>query len=430
MADTLIKIDHLSKSFRKDDTQELLVLDNVNLKLHEGDIVALLGKSGAGKTTLLRLIAGLIQPTTGRVEYRNKKIAGPVEGISMVFQNSALMPWLTVLENVELGLEAQGVNKEERRQRALEAIDTIGLDGFESAYPKELSGGMQQRVGFARALVVNPEILLMDEPFSALDVLTAENLKTDLIDLWEEGKANTKSILLVSHSIEEAAALADRIIIFGSDPGYVRAELRVDMPRPRNEQSKEFQNLVEQIYRLMTSGPEELARRAIRIRQISIGYRLPDVDPSGLSGLIETIADEFKNRVELPELTDYLSMDIDDLFPLMEALEILELANVIDGDIQLTEIGKQYADADILEKKSLFAEKLLAKVPLARHIREVLDDKPTHRVSEERFISRLEGYLSEKEAERVLRTVIDWGRYAEIFAYDFNTGTLSLENPD
>lgn len=430
MTDTLIKIDNLSKSFKKDDSQELLVLDNVNLALKENEIIALLGKSGAGKTTLLRVIAGLMTPTTGSVTYRGQRIKEPIKGVSMVFQNSALMPWLTVLENVELGLEAQGIKKDDRRKRALKAIDTIGLDGFESAYPKELSGGMQQRVGFARALVVDPEILLMDEPFSSLDILTAENLKTDLIDLWEGGKTKTRCILLVTHSIEEATLLADRIIIFGSDPGYVRAELKVELKRPRNEQSKEFGDVVEEIYRLMTSGPEELARRAMRVRQISLGYRLPDVELSELTGLIETIATEFSNKVDLPELADHYSMDIDNLFPLTETMEILEFGKVHEGDIDLTELGQTYADADILEKKKIFAKQLTANVPLARYIREVLDDKLTHRVSEERFLTRLEGYLSEKESERVLKTVIDWGRYAEIFAYDFNTGILSLENPD
>ena len=430
MKKNFIEIDNVSKSFKKKDAQKLIVLDNVTLSLRENEIVALLGKSGAGKTTLLRIIAGLTKPTSGQARYRGKQITSPLKSIAMVFQNSALMPWLTVLENVELGLEAQGVPSTERRRRALKVIDTVGLDGFESAYPRELSGGMQQRVGFARALVVNPEILLMDEPFSALDVLTAENLKTDLIDLWEDKQTDTKSILLVTHSIEEAVLLADRIIIFGSDPGYVRAELVVTLSRPRYEQSKAFINFVEEIYCLMTTGPEEQARRAIRIRQISLGYRIPNVEPSEISGLIETIFIDFKAKVNLPELADHLSMDIDNLFPLMEILEILEFAEVSEGDIELTELGKIFANANILEKKQLFAKKLLARVPLARHIREVLDERASHRVSEERFISRLEAYLSEKETERVLKTVIAWGRYAELFAYDFNTGILSLENPN
>ena len=428
MSETIIAIENLRKSFKKASTQDLLVLEDVNFKLQEGEIVALLGKSGSGKSTLLRIIAGLIAPSSGTVTYRGKPVIRPVAGIAMVFQSFALMPWLNVLENVELGLEAQGVGREERRHRAIEAIDIIGLDGFESAFPKELSGGMRQRVGFARALVINPDVLLMDEPFSALDVLTAENLKSDLLELWKEKKTNTNGILLVTHNIEEAATLADRIVIFGNDPGYIRAELPVTLTQPRDPETPEFRALVDKIYTLMTTGPKEKAKRAQRERQIGLGYRLPDVEPSELSGLIETMT-SFEERIDLPELADEIMMNIDDLFPILETLEILGFATVSAGDIQLSDLGKQFSEADLQERKQLFAQRLLEKVPLARYIRRILDEKVGHRVSEERFLSKLEDYLSEKEADRVLRTMIDWGRYAEIFAYDFNTGILSLENP-
>lgn len=428
----IIQVKHLAKSFKKDVNQQLLVLDDVNFQLNKGEIVALLGKSGSGKSTLLRIIAGLIQPTSGEILYRDKVVRGPVQGIAMVFQHFALLPWLTVLQNVELGLEAQSISRTERRERAIKAIDMIGLDGFESALPRELSGGMRQRVGFARALAVNPDVLLMDEPFSALDVLTAENLRSDLLDLWQSKKTNTSGILFVTHSIEEAASLADRIIIFGNDPGYIRAELIVDMPHPRSEQSPRFHRLVDHIYTLMTAAPKgKRAAQAIKAKQLSLGYRLPDVDPSELSGLMETLdLPQFQPRIDLPELAEWLHMDVDSLFPLTEALEILGFATVIEGDIQLTEIGKAFANADVLERKPIFARQLLTRIPLAQHIRQVLDERGGGHVSEERFLSRLEDYLSEKEAERVLGTVIDWGRYAEVFAYDYNTGMLSLENPN
>jgi len=428
MSETIIAIEHLRKAFKKAATQDLLVLDDVNFKLQEGEIVALLGKSGSGKSTLLRIIAGLVSPTDGLVTYRGQSVTAPVSGIAMVFQSFALMPWLTVLENVELGLEAQGVSREERRHRAIEAIDIIGLDGFESAYPKELSGGMRQRVGFARALVINPDVLLMDEPFSALDVLTAENLKSDLLRLWHEKKTNTNGILLVTHNIEEAVMLADRIVILGSDPGYIRADLSVALPQPRDTETPEFRALVDKIYTLMTTGPGEKTRHSQRERQISLGYRLPDVEPYELAGLIETMT-SFEDNIDLPELADELTMNIDDLFPILETLEILGFAKILDGDIQLSELGKQFSAADLQARKQLFARRLLEKVPLARYIRRILDEKVGHRVSEERFLSKLEDFLSEKEADRVLHTMIDWGRYAEIFAYDFNTGMLSLENP-
>ena len=425
---TIIAINHLRKAFKKAAIEDLLVLDDISFNLQEGEIVALLGKSGSGKSTLLRIIAGLAAPTSGHVTYRGQSVTKPVPGIAMVFQSFALMPWLTVLENVELGLEAQGIPQEERRRRAIEAIDIIGLDGFESAFPKELSGGMRQRVGFARALVINPDVLLMDEPFSALDVLTAENLKSDLLRLWQEKKTNTNGILLVTHNIEEAIMLADRIIILGSDPGHVRADLQVTITKPRDPEMPEFRALVDKIYTLMTTGRGEKAKYAQLERQIGLGYRLPDVEPSELSGLIETMK-FFEDRIDLPELADELMMNVDDLFPILETLEILGFAQILDGDIHLSELGKIYSEADLQERKQLFARRLLEKVPLARYIRRVLDEKVGHRVSEERFLTKLEDFLSEKESERVLRTMIDWGRYAELFAYDFNTGTLSLENP-
>jgi NitT/TauT family transport system ATP-binding protein len=428
MKDTIIAIQGLRKAFKKASTQDLLVLEDINFEFHEGEIVALLGKSGSGKSTLLRIIAGLVSPTSGKITYRGKPVTQPVPGIAMVFQSFALMPWLTVLENVELGLEAQGVGRDERRQRAIKAIDTIGLDGFESAFPKELSGGMRQRVGLARALVINPDVLLMDEPFSALDVLTAENLKSDLLELWQEKKTNTNGILLVTHNIEEAAMLADRIIILGSDPGYILADLPVELPQPRDAETPEFRALVDRIYRLMTIGPKGKSRYVYRERQIGLGYRLPDVEPSELSGLIETMK-SFEERIDLPELADELMMNVDDLFPILETLEILGFAKVLDGDIQLSELGQQFSEADLQERKQIFAQLLVEKVPLARYIRKILDEKVGHRVSEERFLSKLEDFLSDKEAERVLRTMIDWGRYAELFAYDFNSGILSLENP-
>lgn len=431
-AEKIIEISSVNKAFKKDKAQDLLVLKNINLTMHEGEIIALLGKSGSGKSTLLRLIAGLLNPTEGKIFYRNKEVNGPAKGISMVFQQFALMPWLTVFQNVELGLEALGVPREERRERTLKAIDTIGLDGFESAYPRELSGGMRQRVGFARALVVNPDLLLMDEPFSALDVLTAENLLSDLMDLWQEKKTNTKGILFVTHDIEEAAAVADRILIFGSDPGYIRAEIDVDIPHPRKENESAFKKLVDHVYTLMTTKPDSTAGRftEYRPKAIGLGYRLPDVDLGELAGLLENVSEEHDGRCDLPELADENHLDVDELFNITELLEIFGFARILKGDIEMTPLGNRFAEADLLEKKQLFATQLLKNVPLARRIRRILDERHNHKASRARFLNELEDHLSEDEAERVLNTAIDWGRYAEIFAYDNNTGMLSLENPD
>src|SRR5579862_5919877 len=255
----LLAVRGVCKSFRKPDGDELVVLENVNLTLSPGEIVGLLGRSGSGKSTLLRLIAGLDAPTSGVVDYHGAKVAGPAQGIAMVFQSFALFPWLTVLENVQLGLEAQGVAEVEMRKRSLQAIDLIGLDGFESAYPRELSGGMRQRVGFARALVVHPNILLMDEPFSALDVLTAETLRTDFLDLWAEGRMPIKAVVLVTHNIEEAVLMCDRILVFGSNPGRILSEMKVALPQPRNRLDPSFREMVERIYVEMTARPKGAA---------------------------------------------------------------------------------------------------------------------------------------------------------------------------
>lgn len=429
---SIVHVKNVSKVFKRTEQQTLLVLDQINFELCEGEIVALLGKSGSGKSTLLRIISGLAEPSSGHVLYRGQPVTGPIQGMAMVFQTFALLPWLTVLENVELGLEALGIDRQQRRVRALQAIDMIGLDGFESAFPKELSGGMRQRVGFARALVVNPDLLLMDEPFSALDVLTADNLKSDLLELWHAKKTQTKGILFVTHSIEEAVLLADRIIIFDSNPGRICAELSVPLTHPRDEQDRQFRALVDRVYSLITSHLlTNKASRTLQPRIMDIGYRLPSADLSELIGLIETLDEaQTQGRIELPELSESLHLDIDHLSRLAEVLDILRFAHVDQADLMLTESGKIFANADILERKKIFAHHLVRYVPLARHIRRILEERPGQRASKERFLNELEDFLSEDEAERVLRTAIDWGRYAELFAYDHNTGTLSLENPN
>lgn len=434
----LIQIDNVSKSFISAEDQELLVLENINFTLKENEIVALLGKSGSGKSTLLRLMAGLIKPTSGNLYYRNTPIHNPVQGIAMVFQSFALLPWLTVLENVELGLEAMGVDRKERRQRAIDAIDTIGLDGFESAYPKELSGGMRQRVGFARALVVEPDILLMDEPFSALDILTTDNLRGDLLDLWLSKHTKIKGIICVTHDIEEAIVMADRIAIFSSDPGTIHSEISVDLPYPRDTESKEFRELLDQIYMLMTtsersrikSKPSTKLQTETVIEHPEYSYRVPEVDISGLIGLVEAMEDhEVDGHINLPELAESLHLDVNNVFPLTEVLDMLRFAKISEGELVFTQAGKRFADASMQERKQIFAHHVITYIPLAQHIRQMLDSATNHRISMKFFLDELENYFSEEEAERILRTIIDWGRYAELFAYDYDAKELSLENP-
>ena len=431
-APDLFLAEHVRKAFKAPDGTELLILDDVNLRLREHEILVLLGRSGSGKSTLLRMLAGLSEPSAGSLLHCGQPIQGPVPGLAMVFQSFALFPWLTVLQNVELGLEALKVPQAERRQRALAAIDLIGLDGFESAYPRELSGGMRQRVGFARALVINPNVLLMDEPFSALDVLTAETMRTDLLDLWGERKIPTRGILLVSHNIEEAVLMADRIMILGSNPGRVRAEIPVALARPRDRESQEFRDLVEHIYGIMTSRPAAAVNVAQR-GALSIGHRLPPVSVNQLAGLLEELhgleQGSGNSRIGLPDLAEDMHFSVDDLFPLIEAVELLGFAQVADGDIELTAAGRLFVDADVQERKELFARHLIARVPLAARVRAVLDERHNHRAPGTRFRTELEDLLSEEEAERVLDTAIDWGRYAEVYAYDDNADVFSLDNP-
>ena len=431
-AAALLQVNELRKAFRKPDGGELLVLEGVNLELVQGQIVGLLGRSGSGKSTLLRLIAGLSRPNAGELTYLGEPIAGPAPGIAMVFQSFALFPWLTVFENVALGLEAQRLPKTEIRSRTLAAIDLIGLDGYESAYPRELSGGMRQRVGFARALVVHPNILLMDEPFSALDVLTAETLRTDFLDLWSEGRMPIKGVILVTHNIEEAVLMCDRILVFGSNPGRVLTEISVTLPQPRNRLDPSFRALVERIYVEMTARP---AAGAPGARQewfpgLGIGTILPRVSSNSLSGLMEALAAEPLNgKADLPEIAARLQMEIDDLFPVAETLQMMRLAEVEGGDIRLLEPGMAFAIAGVDERKKIFARHLLTYVPLAAHIRRILDERASHAAPMSRFSDEIEDYMTPQAAEQTLRAVISWGRYAEVFAYDDENATFSLENP-
>jgi len=427
----LLQVDGVCKAFPKPDGGNLAVLEGVQLRLEEGQIVGLLGRSGSGKSTLLRLIAGLDAPSSGALAFRGQPIDGPPCGIAMVFQSFALFPWLTVFENVALGLEAQHMEKGQIRKRSLAAIDLIGLDGFESAYPRELSGGMRQRVGFARALVVHPDVLLMDEPFSALDVLTAETLRTDFLDLWAEGRAPIKGVILVTHNIEEAVLMCDRILVFGSNPGRILNEIDVKIPQPRKRLDPVFRELVERIYVEMTSRRTGATPgRNERFPGLGIGSVMRRVSSNLLSGLLETIAaPPFNGTADLPKIASDLQMEIDELFPVAETLQLMRFAEVEGGDIRLTEAGTAFVNADLDERKRMFARHLLNYVPLAAHIRRVLDERASHSARKSRFIDELEDFMGEDDAEDTLRAVISLARYAEAFAYNDETAAFSLENP-
>jgi NitT/TauT family transport system ATP-binding protein len=430
MSAALLDVRELRQSFPRADGGEHLVLDGVELSLAQGQVVGLLGRTGSGKSTLLRLIAGLAQPSGGTVTYLGERVTGPAPGIAMVFQSFALFPWLTVLENVQLGLEALGLPDAEIRKRALAAIDLIGLDGYESAFPRELSGGMRQRVGFARALVVHPNILLMDEPFSALDVLTAETLRTDFLELWGEGKLPIKGVILVTHNIEEAVLMCDRILLFSTNPGRIISEIAVDLKQPRNRLDPRFRDLVEKIYVAMTARTPTPIGISDRLPVATINTVLPRVSANLLAGLVETLAaPPYNGRADLPVLADELHLEVDDLFPVADASQLLRLAEIEGGDIKLTETGKQFAEMGTDDRKRLFQRQLLSYVPLAAHIRHVLQERANHTAPKSRFFDELEDHMSTEDAELTLRAVIGWGRYAEVLAYDDDSGTFSLENP-
>ncbi|HTI66994.1 MAG TPA: nitrate/sulfonate/bicarbonate ABC transporter ATP-binding protein [Caulobacteraceae bacterium] len=432
--EVLLEIAEVSQTYAKGASDDLLVLDGVNITLKAGEIVGLLGRSGSGKSSLLRIIAGLARPAAGEVRWRGRPLRGPSEAIAMVFQSFALFPWLTVLENVEIGLEPLGIPTAERRSRSLQAIDLIGLDGFENAYPKELSGGMRQRVGFARGLVMQPELLLMDEPFSALDVLTAETLRTDVIDLWMEGRLPLRSILMVSHNIEEAVLMCDRILLFTASPGRVAAEIPITLSHPRSRTDAAFRKLVDQVYERMTnpSDPALTAEQTTPEQAASagVGRKLPDISTNLLAGLMEALAaPPFKGKADLPELADELTMEVDELFPIAETLQLLGFAEVAHGDIRLIEPGRRFVESDVDGRKRLFSEQLLAHVPIVALVRRVLDERPSRRAPYRRFSEELEDFMSEEFAEETLAAVISWGRYAELFAYDEQAQTFSLEDP-
>ena len=424
--EAIIALQHVGKTFSKPEGGNLPVLENIDVIARSGEILGLLGRSGSGKSTLLRIAAGLIPPTTGEVRYNGKALTEPAEGIAVVFQTFALFPWLTVLENVEAGLDALDLPSDVKRKRALAAIDVIGLDGFESAYPRELSGGMRQRVGFARALVVQPTILLMDEPFSALDVLTSEILRSDLLDLWQGHQLPMKSILMVTHNIEEAVLMCDRILILASNPGRIAAEIQVPLEQPRNRLAPDFHAIVDQVYSILTSRAIESIDAQHQLHG-GLSQMLPSASSNRLCGLIETLqSPAFNGEAELAKLARPFVLGVDVLMPVAEALHLLGFAELKAGTIRLSASGKIFAQAGMDARKQLFREHLLQFLPLAAHIRRVLDDREEHQAPRLRFMSELEDHLNTAEANRTLRTVTDWGRYAELFEYDAKTLRFSI----
>ncbi|MES2075033.1 MAG: nitrate/sulfonate/bicarbonate ABC transporter ATP-binding protein [Pseudomonadota bacterium] len=427
----IVELKAVGKHFRAADGSARSVLEGVDFTLREGEIVALLGQSGSGKSTMLRIMAGLIQADSGQVLYRGMPLYGTARGIRMVFQSFALFPWLTVQKNVELGLEAQGMPAEERARRAEKVIDLIGLSGFEGALPRELSGGMRQRVGIARALVMEPEVLLMDEAFSALDVLTGERLREEILELWQSGQIPTKAILVVSHNIEEAVMMADRVLIFASDPGRVRAELPISLAQPRKAAGPEVRALIDKVYELMTAGAARPGLISEKEVKLQLGDRLPQADISHMEAILELLAEEpFHGRADLPQLAEETELTDDELLQVLNGLILLGFAYLTEGDILVTPLGSRYVAGKNLERQEIFGAQLLEHVPLVAYIRHGLLQDRSGDLPEELFLKLLRFTLSGDEAERALRVAIEWGRYGDLFEYNFNTGVIQLPKED
>ncbi len=419
---SLLAADGVAKTFPVPAGGEHTVLEEVSLNITEGEVVALLGRSGSGKSTLLRILAGLVQPSSGRVLVRDTPLQGPNLAVAMVFQSFALLPWLTVQENAELGLFARGVPKAECEKEATVALSMVGLEGFEGAYPKELSGGMRQRVGFARAFVMKPDVLMMDEPFSALDVLTAENLRGEISDLWERGQFPSKSILIVTHNIDEAVLLADRVVVLGANPGCIRGEVKVDIPRPRDKKGARFVALVDYIYTVMTN-PTAPVGELPSAEKPNRFPMLPHSRVGGISGLLEIINDR-GGREDLPQLAESLRLEVDDLLPAVDASVLLGFAAVSQGDVTILDAGKEFATAGVHRSHEIFKEQLLRNIPFVTTVIEALDQKRDGRISKDFLLDILDEHFSASEAERQFETLVEWGRYAQLFEYDSNEERL------
>jgi NitT/TauT family transport system ATP-binding protein len=420
----LIEVKNVYKTFDIKGSTEATILENINLSVNDGEFLAILGPSGSGKSTLLRIIAGLIPASKGTINYLGQPINGVNSGVAMVFQSFALFPWLTVLENVMLGLEANAISETDKKEKALRIIDVVGLDGFESAYPKELSGGMRQRVGIGRALVSDPDVLLMDEPFSALDVLTAENLRRDLLELWLEKKIPTKSIILVTHGIEEAVYMADRAIILSTGPAKVIQDIAIDIPRWRDKKAKEFTTIVDHVYSLMTH-KEVKETEVIGITNKKV-VPIPHVSAGALTGFLELLED-LNERTDLYKLGERFVMDIEDFLPIVEATELLHFAKVVEGDIELTAEGVEFARASVTDRKELFRKQLLANVHLANQMISIIESKSNKRMNIEFFEEIVRRSVGPDAAVQQIETLLNWGRYAEVFEYDKHKRQIYIE---
>lgn len=422
-ANTLLQVKDVSQIY-KTGAKAFTAVRGVNLTINEGDFVALVGPSGCGKSTLLRIVTGLQQASEGSVLYRGTQIDGVNPKATIVFQTFALFPWLTVQQNVEIALKARGVAPVERRERAIALLDRVGLDGFETAYPRELSGGMRQKVGFARAMAVEPELLCLDEPFSALDVLSAEALRSELMALWQSGDLPIKAILMVTHNIEEAVLLAGRVVVMEKEPGRIEAELRNPLAYPRVSKAPEFLMMVDRVYGTLagTTQPEHVEMgTAPGMPGRTRG--LPEININGLARMLEFIHNRPNTRADIYDMARELSIDSEEAIALTEAAELLGFAVISQGDIALTPTGTTFVETQINDRKELFAARI-ERIPIFKWLLDRLDASPAGEQWED-ILEELEKDFPVEEAEHQLDIIVTWGRYGEIIQYDDNDGIIS-----
>ncbi len=426
MKKKILELKNINKSFFREDGSSINILNDINIEFVEGEIVGIIGRSGCGKSTLLRLITGLIPVTSGDIDFYEQPINNENSKISMVFQAFGLFPWLTIYENIALGLKNQEIDEQIVRAKVTTALDLVGLRGFEAAYPKEISGGMRQRVGFARAMVVDPEILILDEPFSALDYLTASILKSDLLDLWyERSISSIKSIILVTHSIEEALTLCDRVIVLSSNPGKVIANINVNMAHPRDPDSKEFHEMLEKFYSIITKKNMTLDEDDHKDK-FHLSYpQSPSINK--MIGFIELLKkDPYNGIAEIQAMGEELLLNYDMISPIIESLLLLKFIDVDGSKISLTSAGNIILDADDNAKKNIIKEHLVKYVHFIYNIYHILKSSPNKILHRDDLLCMLQDRFGDDEAQKIINYTINWARYVELFTYDADSAILSL----
>jgi NitT/TauT family transport system ATP-binding protein len=425
-SNAIAEIRNVCKEFTLPNGADLKVLENISLQIHAGEIVALLGPSGSGKSTMMRILTGLITPTTGEVLAYDKPLVGFHPRASIVFQNFALYPWLTVHENIAMGLEWLQLPEEEVRTRVRQAVDKVGLEGFEEAYPKELSGGMKQRVGIARAIVVQPELLCMDEPFSALDVLTAENLRAEVLSLWLDHKVEIKSVLFVTHDIREAVFLANRIVVLSTNPGAIRVILQNEMPHPRDMRSPAFLTMIDHIHDIITNAiiPDEVVP-AVPTTVPRHVEPLPHVTPGEILGLLE-ILDDNNGTVDIFDLAQKTGKDFGSTITVVKAAELLDFIDTPKHNVVFTDTGRQFLKGDVNNRKLLFKQQLLS-LRLFEVVSGMLKRNESLNLSEEIVLEQLAILLPNEDVEKLFETMVGWARYGELFGYNADDKVLYLD---